>query len=388
MFKTKKIFVLFFFASGAVLMLYNCHYIKQSNPGHHLFLETDSFAKMSRHEQSVKCGLCHVKEFENEANGPHSYAYKSLTEHIDFINSDKYNCDFYTKHVNESYNQCAGCHAPANLYETMLVYEETNKDSLVNTLLKTRSPRPLTRTDVSSRKTGIDCMSCHFNGKTIVSLKHIPSPDDSVSEKQSKEVIAANNLVCMACHAEVIHSINPQIAIRKTGSVRCLNCHQEYDSKGNGTHYYFWQHDKNTKVNSKISQVMDDFTFTLSNDKKEGFITWLNKTIPHRISSGPEMALYCEVLSKDSIVLGTKTIRVNNKKIFDKVMYQSMGNNYHFGIEGNDIPLDGKPLTYKFPLKNGSKAHLFKISFLHKSQYWFPDSLGKITSVKYYTVEQ
>jgi hypothetical protein len=265
------------------------------------------------------------------------------------------------------------------------LYDSLNNEELfIDQILEDAHPRPLTRSDNESRKTGIDCMSCHFDGKQMISLKHTFTDSDSISSKQSLQLITKNNLNCYLCHADVVRNFNPEIAIKKTGSALCINCHQEYDEKGNGTHYYYWQHDADDKHNPKPSKLLDDFAFTVSEDKKAGIITWKNTMIPHKISPGPEMVLYCDVLDIDSNVLGKKTIRINKKKEFDEEMYKPMENNYHRGILGDDVPINGEAIRYDFPLKNSDNAAFFKISFMHKSQYWFPDSLGKITLVKIY----
>ena len=163
----------------------------------------------------------------------------------------------------------------------------------------------------------------------------------------------------------------------------CVNCHIETNPKGAKTHYFYWQHDAEGKSNPKPSLVMDDFHFSLSIAKKEGVITWLNTIMPHKISPGPEMILYCDVLSNDSVVLGSKTIRINKKEAFDKEMYATLGRN-QLGVTGDDVPLDGTAIEYRFPVQQADKAAIFRIQYVHKSQYWFPDSLGTKGIVKYY----
>jgi hypothetical protein len=384
--RRKFIFIAFTIAITAIVILplENCN---QSNKTpYHNFLHTEEFQKLPREKQIQKCATCHKQEFENEKNGPHAFSYTSILEHKNFVNSDKYDCDFYTKHVNRSYKDCLGCHTPQNLYETMLHDSLNQPASFVENLLKISHPHPLKR-DQNSASTGIDCMSCHYDGKEMVSLKHIFSADDSIPSKQTLEKITLNNLNCYLCHFDAVRTFNPEIAIKRTGTALCVNCHQEYDAKGVGTHYFYWQHDAEGKHNPKPGKLMDDFHFTVSNDQKEGIITWQNTIMSHKISPGPEMILFCEVLSKDSAVLGSKTIRINKKKEFDAEMYKTLGNKTQLGTEGDDVPLDGKPIEYRLPLKNGNKAAIFKISFMHKSQYWFPDSLGTRGIVKLYPIQ-
>lgn len=382
--KRNFVFIAFSIITIFVLIIpaINCN--QASKAPYHDFLLSEDFQKMPREKQILKCADCHKQEYENELKGPHSYSYKSITEHRDFVNSSKYDCDFYTRHVNRSFEACLGCHTPQNLYATLLKDSLGQPFALVDKLLKETHPRPLTR-DKNAAQTGIDCMSCHFDGKGMVSLKHAFTADDSIPAKQTRQQITLNNLNCYLCHFDAVRNFNPEIAIKKTGSALCISCHQEY-ANGKGTHYFYWQHDADGKHNPKPEKLMDDFHFTASEDQKEGIISWQNTLMPHKISPGPEMILFCEILSKDSALLGSKTIRINKKREFDKEMYQTLGNKVQRGIEGDDVPLDGKPIEYRFPLKQAKSATMYRVSFIHKSQYWFPDSLGTRGLIKTYRI--
>ena len=356
-------------------------------PDYHNFLSTPAFLKLSRQEQVQKCGSCHQQQFENELKGPHSHAYQMLKEHRDFVNSDKYDCGFYTHQVNGDFEGCTGCHTPQNIFQTILKDSVKPAKVITAELIKESHLRPDTRVGENLRATSIDCFSCHFDGEQMISLKHEPAPDDSIAEKQTVEVIAQNNISCFLCHADVVKTINPQFAINKTRSVLCINCHQEYDESGKSTHYYFWNKDPKEKVNRKIFSLLDDFHFKIAKGANSGEINWINTTIPHPMSPGPEMVFRCEVLDKDSIVLGRKTIRTNKKKQFDAEMYTHLGNNNYYGEYGDEVTFDGTPLVYQMKISNASKAEFFKISLVHKAQYWFPDSLGVLTATKVYHID-
>ncbi len=386
--KRKFIAAIFVIALAAILVLplYLCN--QKATAAYHNFLGSEDFKKLSRTHQVAKCGVCHKQQFENELKGPHSHAYQMLKEHRDFVNSDKYDCDFYTRQVNRDFEGCTGCHTPQNLFETILYDSIKKPEKLAAELIKESHLRPETRDGESARATSIDCFSCHYDGKQMVSLKHITSKEDSIPEHQTVEVIAKNNISCFLCHADVVKTMNPAFAIKRTGSVLCINCHQEYDASGKGTHYYFWNKDPKEKVNVDIFSLLNDFHFKLLPNRKAGEITWINTTIPHPMSPGPEMVFKCEVLDKDSNLLGTKVIRTNKKKQFDAEMYANLENNQLLGIEGDAVTFDGTPLTYSIDLKNPAKAELFRISLLHKAQYWFPDSLGVLTAVKVNSVNK
>lgn len=388
MFYRRKIIAIVFLMLLVAVIVLPPNQCNQKAAAYHNFLGTDEFEKLSRTDQVAKCGICHSKQYENELKGPHSHAYQMLKEHKDFVNSDKYDCDFYTRQVNGDFEGCTGCHTPQNLFETILNDSIKKPGELAEELIKESHLRPETRKGEMLRATSIDCFSCHYDGKQMVSLKHVASKEDSIPASQTISVIARNNVTCFPCHADVVKTINAEFAIKRTGSVLCVNCHQEYNAAGKGAHYYFWNKDPQEKVNTKIFSLLNDFHFKISSDKKKGEITWLNTTIPHPMSPGPEMVFKCEVLDKDSNLLGTKTIRTNKKKQFDAEMYTHLNNNYYRGEYGDEFTFDGRPLSYFVDVKNPSKAELFRISLIHKAQYWFPDSLGVITAVKIYPVNR
>ncbi len=387
MFKKRIVVLCVFISAIAIILLFpltNCNQYEKA--AYHSFLKTQEFQKQTRQEQILKCASCHKQEYENEMKGPHANAMVSLNEHAAFVNSDKYDCVPYTDVVNRSFNHCVGCHAPENMYETLL------KDSLhqpllfAEGLLKLNHPKPLSRVS-GNRATSIDCMGCHYDGKELLSLKHIPSPDDSVVSKQTLAKITVNNMNCYLCHFDAVHTFDPGIAIKRTGSALCINCHQEYDADKKGTHYFFWQHDSLNKKNPKPALVLDDFHFSLNSNGKVVDVIWQNTIMPHKISPGPEMVLYCDILSADSAVLGSKTIRINKKTEFDKEMYKQLGGRNHRGVAGQDVPLDGSAIKYEIELKKAGKPVFYRISSVHKSQYWFPDSLGNVSLVKTYVLK-
>ncbi len=372
---------LFFTLSVCVIILPYCHsYPKKAD--YHNFLKTEEFKKLSRADQLLKCASCHKQEYDNEKKGPHANAYHMLFEHRAFVNTDKYKCDFYTRRVNRDYENCAGCHAPQNLWQNMLYDSTNNIPRIVGNIIDIAHPLPPSRSGDAERASSVDCFSCHYDGKNMLSLKHVFSADDTIPGKQTMPVLISNNLTCFVCHADVVRTINPEFAIRKTGSARCVNCHQQTDDTGKGTHYYYWKHDPADKVNPRLSMLLNDFSFHITQGKNTGELVWQNNTMPHKISPGPEIIFKCEVMDKDSNLLGSKTIWVNSKKDFDKEMYSQMENHTLFGVYGINVPLNGEPVTYTVPVKNPAKAEIFKVSLIHKAQYWFPDSLGTVTAVK------
>jgi len=372
---------------ACVIILPYCHSNPRDTAPYHSFLKTEEFKKLGRTDQVMKCAGCHKLEFENEKKGPHSNAYQKLRDHRTFVNSDRYNCDFYTRRVNRDFENCAGCHTPQNLWQTMLYDSLTDKENIVANLMKIEHPMPKSRTGDTSRLASIDCFSCHYDGEKMVSLKHVFTKDDSIPTKQTLATRTANNMSCFPCHADIIRTISPEFAIRKTGSVQCTSCHQETGAKGKGTHYFYWKHNPTDKVNPDLAAMVNDWQFHLNPGKQSGEIVWVNNTMPHKMSDGPELIFKCEILDKDSNVLGSKTIRLNNKEQFDKEMYNQVEQHYLYGENGDVVLLDGTAHRYKMGLKNPSKANIFRISLVDKAQYWFPDSLGTLTVIKNMSIQ-
>lgn len=373
----------YFFTAGLGMMIYLSFCTTFRKDRYHGFLGTKDFEQLPRAEQAGKCGTCHQQEYENELKGPHYNAFTYLKEHVEFVNSSLYDCYFYRDHVNESYTQCKGCHAPQNLYETLLYDSTGNEQKMLEKLMSIPNPRPFPR-DTHELATGIDCLSCHVKNNEINTLMAFHK-EDSILENQTRATIIKNNLLCYGCHSEVVRSIEPEIAMKRTGVVRCVACHQEYDN-GQGTHYYFWQHEAEGKKNPKIEKILSDFHYVYDKSNNVVLIQWLNQSIPHKISSGPEMIFYYNILDSTGQSLGKDTLRINKKATFDKIMYRNMQNNYHRGVEGIDVPTDGLLQTFTVPVEKSALPDSVEVIFMHKSQYWFPDSLGSELTVKKFVV--
>jgi hypothetical protein len=94
-----------------------------------------------------------------------------------------------------------------------------------------------------------------------------------------------------------------------------------------------------------------------------------------------------KVADANGIFLAQDTLRVNKKKEFDEVMYRNMNKNYHRGTYGIDVPINGQEHVITIPLKKKVKPAAVYLTFIHKSQYWFPDSLGTVLTTKKYALQ-
>lgn len=393
MFKKPRTAISFFILATGVVLLTHCQPDKRtkgayySESSYHGFLQTDSFKQLPRIMQIQKCAECHKQEYDNEMAGPHANAYKNLVAHKEFVNSDKYNCWFYTRRVNLNYENCAGCHAPQNMFQERLLNSNKYTNEFVANLLKLPFAGTKSRDNNAGRLTGIDCFSCHYDGDRMISLLYTPKKGDSLPENQNLATITKNNLNCYPCHMESFQTLNAALAIKKTGNTQCLSCHQEYNSSGKGTHYLFWEHDNpEVKQNPLVVSVMDEFRPEVILDKSTVRITWRNTAYPHKLSFCPERIVQCDILDKDSVILGTKKIRVNDKEQFDKITYEEHQKNLLYGEIGDTVLTNGEAHVYDLQLKNVTKASMMRIKYYNKAQYWFPDSLGTLMATKTYSI--
>ena len=348
---------------------------------YHSFLNKSDYKLLSRPKQLAYCANCHKTEFENELKGPHANAYNKLMEHIEFINSNKYDCKFYTDRTNKRIEDCMECHASVNLWETRLQGGLTMKDSMADYLLN-NSFLPDSRTGNDIRKTGVDCFTCHYDNGQIVSLKNAAAKLPVDIKLYTTQKIVADNLVCFPCHDNECKTFNPTIAIAQKGTINCISCHQEYDAHNKPTHYFYWSHNAASKTDPKLRLLLNDFDIRLSAKRNYAEILWRNTSVPHKLAPFPETILNCQILSVDSLVLGATVIRLNNRKDFNELMFESCGRNYLPGIDGEEVLLNDSVKKYSVPLTSGNKAAMLKITMLHKGQYWFPDSVARELAVR------
>jgi hypothetical protein len=336
------------------------------------------FSGMSRSEQLAACARCHPTQFENEIQGPHFNAVKNLYAHQSFVNSNKYDCDFYTRHVNrEVNNTCLRCHAPENLFETIFSSYKTHSDSLQALWANGAKVFPLIREDKSTHQTGVDCMSCHYDGQNILAGPNFKANPDLTPNETCKPVtdaFFASDYACLSCHTSNMVSPTAIYHAGITANTDCKSCHQEYDDKGKGTHYYYWRHGNKSKPRH-LRKVYDITSAKLSGD--EILVELINNYMPHQMGSGPEyvMKFFVENKNNKRIELGTKYF--NRKVTHDETMFNAMEGNFLGGNAGIN-PIYAKPEKISFSKQSialGKNSRLI-VQLYSKGQYWFNDSLA------------
>ncbi len=316
--------------------------------------------------------------------GPHANAYLKLNEHVGYVNSKGYHLQFYTDFVNNVQGQvCATCHATDNLYEHYFKQEHS-----VNNLIQlyndgvTRLPK--VRQDVSSYSTGVDCMTCHYNGKKVVTNSSFVSNPDIVSKNSCLPIgsdIFKSNFNCMPCHSPNMTEHHTFYYPETKEGTSCISCHQEYDDSGKGTHYYYWRFDPKNKERGKL---LTDFYKPKRIERKGDkiLVQWDNNYMPHRVSDCPEQILYFEVKDTIGMVYGNGELRINRKKQHDQDMADAhvFKENSFPGINGISPVLNKSDTVITISLKPNPKAMplFLDVRALNKPQYWESDSLGII----------
>ncbi len=374
----KKIYIVSFFLIlllASLICLYRIKGTEKRNAdiaAHHLI---DSFNKLSRADQVKTCGSCHVREYENEMIGPHGGAFFMLQKHLAYVDSKQYDNADYKYYINQTRNSCISCHASDNQYKKILSSVVENQDSFMVYLDHADKQPPTRKANKDSFLTGIDCLSCHYDGNRVITNSDFVSKGAQSSPPYCNpkgSVLFSRSNACITCHLDEYKGMVKMPGIKSTD---CLSCHQQYDNKGKGVHYIYWRHDDKAHPKPENLKIMDDITARYDAASQRVIIQWKNTKLPHPMVVFTEPIAYFEVIDDQGRVLGKSEIRLNGRDAFNLNM-QSRGYKALPGISGISLPLDGTPIfdtisNIKIPQKGGIEL---KITGGEKSQYWLPDS--------------
>jgi hypothetical protein len=339
---------------------------------HHLI---DSFNRLSRTEQVKTCGSCHVKEYENEMKGPHGSAFMMLQKHLAYVDSKQYNDAGYKSYINEKRTSCISCHASDNQYEKILKTVAENQDSFLVYLDHADRQPPIRKANKDNFLTGIDCLSCHYDGNRVVTNLGFESKNHAASPPYCNPkgtILFSHSNACVTCHTDEYKGLVKMQGIKSND---CLACHQQYDNKGKGTHYIYWRHDDKDHPKPENLKIMDDITATYDATGGRVIVKWHNTRLPHPLVVFTEPIAYFEVVDGSGKMLGKGEIRLNGRDAYNKNMIER-GYKALPGISGVSLPLDGSSIYDTIPNIKVSKSGSIelKITGGEKSQYWLPDS--------------
>jgi hypothetical protein len=342
----------------------------------------NDFNGLPREQQVLVCAGCHPSQHANELLGPHANAYKMLEAHISDVNAKDYAHRYYTDFVNKvGHVECIRCHATDNLFGNWFeTLNETQGMGILNADGNLRFPK--VRADSTSYRTGVDCLTCHYDGKRVVAGENFRTTvgiDPLSSCMPASSSLLSSDKSCLPCHASNMADMENIYFPGAENGIRCMDCHGETDSKGKSTHYTYWRNDPADKpANERLSK----FYRPVSADLKDGtvLVRWRNEALPHRIGECPEMVVKMQVTDGQGRSFGQAELRFNLKELHDGSMMGAFDGKILPGVHGISPVLGATDTVLKIDLTGKWKGVLLQLEVtgIGKPQYWEGDAIGKV----------
>jgi hypothetical protein len=335
------------------------------------------FATMTREEQVQVCAGCHRTQYEAEMDGPHANAYIKLVEHLN-KEASAHHPEFYALFldvVGEKY--CVSCHASENLFEESLnlsladIQDKFRESNTAN--------RPSPRSGEESRLGGVDCLTCHFDGKGVVAGEHFTPGGGSGSGRSCQprpSAVLSSDYSCAPCHSVNKARDESFYFSGAPNDLSCISCHVEHDQTGRSTHYYYWRHDNRERPKTA---VISNFYRPRSIEHLNGILTIDVNTslLPHRLSECPESVIRYEVCDNDGHIVASNEMRLNMRKEHRRQTVEIFQGNTMAGEDG--FAPDGFSDTTIVIVIPNSKLNTplsLRVVGISKPHYWIPDTLG------------
>ncbi|MCS6818352.1 MAG: hypothetical protein NZ522_00270, partial [Chitinophagales bacterium] len=305
-----------------------------------------------------------------------AHSYYSIEEHVKYVSQPKYDCNFYKKHVfKNAETECMRCHAPDNMFQSVFQNHHAT-DSLIQWLLQKdypHQPLPWRKRD-EDKITGVDCLSCHFDGHGVISgnKKYLNVSYSAPCNPKYSELFAKTDITCLPCHTDAVKS-----AYNLYGSNynfrQCNSCHTLANL--NQPHRYIWYKDLPSYKKHLFEGLLKSLTATYDVKRATVNIT-SDFTMPHLTGHCPELLLHCTILTNDSSPIASYFIRFNRKAEFDSLMYDYYEKNKLGGVEGYDFFSHGKLFNHIEKIKTNPKKSpvMMRLELYKKQQYWLDDS--------------
>lgn len=354
----------------------------------HKMVDIDAFNKLSRAEQVQACAKCHQQIYENEMNGPHANAFKNLTRHFEYVNHESYADTAYKHLLADAGGVCVSCHTGNALFETVFAGMASEAD-LKKNIAAGKKISAGVRTIAKDNLTGVDCITCHYNGKNVVTSATFVSANDTscpgyCSPKPS--ALFSSNYSCFPCHFEQVECLDKYYTENKIATASCVSCHNEHLNNGKSTHYTYWAHNTAGRKLPDDVNIFQGINVAYDAARKSFRVVWTNKVLPHPRSLCTELIAVVEVQAGGKKV--SDTIRLNRKPERDKMIcnwYKNTSVPGHDGVEFsgmNDSILKYIPA----PWAANARSAEVKISGYKKEQYWLNDSIHSDYLLKSYQV--
>ena len=336
-----------------------------------------------------KCGSCHQEEYQNWSDGPHAYSYRSMRKLYETASDSVlgYFPKAYGTWIQQNMNICFQCHATENLYETNFKgIEYTKSPSLIKEAIfpdLRQMGRP--RIDPQTFTTGIDCYTCHFNGERVITGPDF-KPDPSKTQMPGycnplPSAFFTTNSNCYTCHN---FAADTQEANLHSGmefeETNCIECHQEYDAKNKGTHFFDWRfadRKKHPEEHAKGGLFESMEIQVVQGDVPKLTVDWRNTVSPHGLTECGEVVVEFVVEDQNGKRVLKEDIRLNRKSQHDVHLRKQLFGEEPPGIVGYQFDPSDPPIHEEFPL-NGKYIQSGKIlvTALDKAQYWGDDKIG------------
>lgn len=338
------------------------------------------------------CGSCHAQAYENWKAGPHAASFAKLKESQQLIAHSGHFPEAYSNWIEGNISICMSCHASKNIFETRLKGTELQEN--VHVISQRNFPElnemAEPRESPDTWSTGTDCFTCHYNGERIVTRGDF-EPQSAGQDMPCHPLASpffTTNTACTSCHGiHVDHLMRfvgnggPKMELAST-ETNCISCHQEYDAKGKGTHYFFWRHDDPTRhLRKKVKGGIFDALKTRITSKAGASllqVDWANTLYPHNFSECGEVVVYLEVLDRENTPVFATDVRLNRKAYHDPDLREQMDGQEPTGSMGYDFAPDSAPLHLEFELpKADYNGGRIKLRAIDKGQYWADDAIGE-----------
>jgi hypothetical protein len=336
-----------------------------------------------------QCGSCHKQEYKNWSDGPHANAYKSMRSlyetAIDSVQG--YFPKGYGKWLQKSLVVCYQCHATENLFETNFKGVELVQDPrLINDSLFPELhgyARP--RTDPKTFSTGVDCFTCHYNGERVITGPDFkPDPKKAAMPGYCNPLptpFFTTNTNCYTCHHFSDQTLEANLEKgMEFKETNCIRCHQTYDDKGKGTHYYEWRfadHKKHPVAHPKGGLFEAIQIKVTPGEPSRLTFDWANKVAPHALSECGEVVLEILVKDQSGRQVLKKDVRLNRKMAHDTILVTQLEGEGAPGIAGYSFDASDPPIREEFVLEGkGIRSGKIYLTAIDKAQYWADDRVG------------
>ena len=227
--------------------------------------------------------------------------------------------------------------------------------------------------------TGIDCITCHFDGNRVVTGKDFKllTKEEENCPVYCKPVASgffSSNKNCQPCHVEQYEGVEEFNQANK-GVVTCRSCHEEKNAQGKYTHYTYWAHDAKGKTEPENLNLFNGISVSYQADKNAVKVTWSNKYMPHKISECTEMVAFVEVKDGNK-VLANDTLRSNRRvRYMEEGKHTTFDGKTGYEFKGLNDELDK---IIMLPKSSGAKNYTVSVKGIKKEQFWISDSISTL----------